>query len=110
MIARYLQVHSATIANTETASNAVDLGSSCIVGFTVPASFDGANITLQVATALNGTYRVLRHGDTGAVVTIPVTANTYVAVPYDEMQGLQFIKIVSDVAMTADRTVEVLAR
>jgi hypothetical protein len=110
MISRYLQIHQAAIDDTETVSNAVDLGSSCIVGFTVPASFDGANITFQVATTLGGTYRVLRQGDTGDVVTIPVTANTYVAVPYDEMQGLQFIKIVSDVAMTADRVVEVLAR
>lgn len=110
MIARNFQIHSAAIANTETVSTAIDIGSSCIVALVIPASFEGTSITFQAATTFSGTYRVLRQGDTGDIVTIPTTANTYVAIPYDDMQGLQFIKIVSNVAMAANRVVEVIAR
>jgi hypothetical protein len=102
--------NSAVILNTATTSDAVGIGGHCIVGFIIPASFEGTSITFTVSTTIGGTYRQLRQGDTGDIVTIPTTANTYVAIPYEDMQGLQFIKIVSNIAMAADRTITVLSQ
>lgn len=70
-----------------------------LVGLIIPTTWNGATLTFEAATSKSGTYFPVRQPDNvGALVTIAGTAGTYVPFIVTEMLGLQYFRLVSNVA------------
>lgn len=100
MLKRTTTSFTARIANTEDTTDALSIGPMSGGGFYVPASFDGSNITFEVAEAVGGTFAELEND--GSAVTVAVTASKWFAFP-DSVMVFGAVKLVSDAVMTANR-------
>lgn len=99
---------SATIANTATASGAIDLMGATLCGIHLPAAFTGTSLSFTVATAGGGTYQTLQRN--GSDYSVPVAQGKYVSLDPAIFAGVQFIKIISGSAEGADRTLNLAVR
>ncbi len=93
----------ATILNTATTSDAIELKGFCLVGILL-RSFTGTAITFTVCDTLAGTYVPLKSTTSGSSLSYTVAQNTYAAIDPKDFQGVKFLKIVSGSAEAADRT------
>lgn len=100
---RYPIHKSASIANGETTSGAVDLGSFRALAIGLPAAFDGTTITVEAAPEAEGTFQPV-YDDAGTAVSLTVAAGHVVAVDAVPLAALRFVRFVAGTAQTADRT------
>lgn len=101
----------ATIANGATTSSAIETSDCSITGILIPSAFTGTSITFTAALTSGGTYYPVRQPDsTGALVTIGVTAGTFIPLILGELVGLPFLKIVSGSAEGASRDIQIYGR
>lgn len=99
----------ATVASGQTVSNAIDLSGCDLAAIFVPAEFDGTTITLQAATAIDGTYVAVQDG-AGNAFTITTTASRVAPISNPNIvTGLRFIKLVCGTSQTTSDTVFTLA-
>lgn len=97
----------ATIANGETVSGAVDLNDFALSGFITPAALTGTTMTFQ-GSADNGATYVAVHGTDGAAISYTVTTSKYYAINPINFLGLTHIKIVSGSAEGAARDITLI--
>lgn len=103
-----LVVTNAIIANGATASSAVDLYGTSLLALDMPSTFEGTTITIQASSTKGGTYKTVYNA---ADLSIAVAASKYVIL--DNLQqiiGLRYIKLVSNNAVGADRTIGVISK
>ena len=91
----------ATIADTDTSSDEVDLGRDYKWVQIIIPTIKSANISFTVAEKTGGTFQALGSGS--QVITASTGAFTTVAT----IGGFQFIKVVSSVAQDAERLIRV---
>lgn len=83
----------ATIANGQTDSAAIDLGGLEFAGLFAPATFDGTQLKLLAAPTIDGTYLPVQDGY-GTDYVLTLTAGRYVPIPdLTVTAGLRFIKL-----------------
>lgn len=101
---------SITILNGQTVSqNALDTNGTSLVGYVLPAIFDGTSITFQVSETKNGAYSDLYNTD-GTQISHTIAQGRAVAISPLDFAGWRFIKFVSNSAETADRTITIQSR
>lgn len=100
---------STTITSGQTASAAVDLKGTSLLGVQLPAAFTGTSLKFQVATTLAGTYQDVIDG-AGNTLTKTVAQGKYLYLDPSLFAGIQFIKLVSGSSEGATRTLELVAR
>lgn len=96
-----------TIPISTTTSEAIYLGGEVLCGIAFPAAMTGTSVSFQVNIA--GTYRAV-YDDTGALLTVTVTASAFVPIYTDSFMGAKHLKIVSNASEAAARTLYVVAR
>lgn len=100
---------SATIANGQTVSDAIDLGGLELVGFFLPSTFDGTSLSLQASTHIDGTYVAVENGS-GSAYSITTAASKYAPIAdLAVIAGLRFIKLVAGASQSTSDTVITLA-
>ena len=100
---------SATIASSQTTSDAVDLAGTTLVGIQLPASLTGTALSFEAATTSGGTYQQVIGGG-GNVLSKTVSGGKFLSLDPAEFAGVQFLKIVSDASEGAERTLELITR
>jgi len=95
---------STTIADTETSTDAIDLNGKKLVGIEFPATMTGTTVSIQQCESEGGTYTDV-YDFYGTAVSVPVV-DGYIPVDPTIFVGPAFIKIVSDAAEGADRTLK----
>ena len=105
------------IASGGSASEVVPVGTGELVGVTIPAAWDTADITFQTAISPAGTFRAIQDSDGDLVRLDNPVAGRYITVAPDGVKGIAYIKLIStnaasDAAATqsADRTLSVRVR
>lgn len=99
----------ATIANGQTASGAVDMNTHALCGMFIPSSFTGTTITFQTALTLAGTYVSVRDG-AGSALSKTVAQGQYIPLDPADFAGIRFLKIVSGSAEGGERVVTLVGR
>lgn len=92
-----------TIAASDTASSAADIGGYQLVGISLPTTMTGTALTLQASTSLAGTYQAV-YGSSGQV-SYTIAGGRYIAVPLNDALGIQFIKVVSGSTEASARSI-----
>lgn len=102
-----------TILNGQQVSNSyVNLGGKVLVALSLPAEITQTSLTFQACDTPNGTYQDV-YDSTGALVTVTIGAGRIVALTGTALQALaslQYIKIKTGSAVTADRTIVAIAK
>lgn len=98
-----------TIANGGATSTAADLRGTTATVFYVPAEFEGTQITFQVSYD-NSTFSQLIDADGGAAIVASVAAGKATPLDPGVLCGAQYLKVVSNNAVAADRTITISAR
>lgn len=99
----------ATIANGQTDSGAIDLSGLELVGFFIPANFTATSISIQAATSLGGSYVTAQDGY-GSNYSLSVAASKYIPINnFNIVAGLRFIKLTAGTAQTPTDAVITLA-
>lgn len=89
------ETRTATIANTATTSDVVDLGASAVLAIEMPGTITGTNLAIHGCSTSGGTYGVIR--DAGGTANIfVVAANGKYEVRPQLTAGWPYIKIVMD--------------
>lgn len=99
----------ATIANGQTKSGAVDLGGRTLQGIFTPGALTGTALTFEAAPTADGTYVPVRKED-GSAYTLTVAASRYTRVDATLFAGLRFIKVVSGSSEGAERVLNLSSR
>lgn len=101
--------HSATIANTETVSENVNLGGFRAFGIIVPTTA-GANLTFEVSNDGSTWYDLYKNDNTQ--MTLAVTDATYIGLGdlISYFAPWQYVRITSDVAASGDEEFQIVAR
>ena len=99
----------AVIANGQTTSDAIDLFGTTLVGIQMPATFTGSSISFEAATTLGGTYQPITNSG-GNSISATAAGGKFISIDPSDIAGVQFIKIVSDSAEGAERTLELVTR
>lgn len=94
----------ATIANGQTESSTVQLGSFRLAGVFIPAAFTGVALTFR--GSYDGTNFFPVHTAAGAALSVTVAAGRYVILNPDDFLGLRYIRFVSGSAEGALRTLQ----
>jgi len=97
----------AVIASAGTVSGAVDMVGTGVVAIQLPAAMTGGSISFQ-ASADNVTFSPV-YDDTG-LVAVTTAANQYVTLPASITKSARYVKLVSDTAEGAERTIKLIAR
>lgn len=96
---------SATIANTATESASIDISGTTLVGFVIPASFQGTTITFQVS--IDGTTFHALDDYLGNTVTISnITAGNAVNWQKTDLSPWQYLKLIAGSAQTSDISIQ----
>jgi hypothetical protein len=69
----------------------------------MPAAFTGATVSFKAATGSAGTFNVVNKDD-GTLYSATVAANAVVDLDSNVLNGLDFIKVVSNLAEAAERS------
>ena len=106
----------ATIAQNQALSGAIDLGSASLLAIAMPAAWDAAKLTFQASDSLAGTYQNV-YDDAGFEVTVTAAAARVIAVDVAALKlgALRYVKIRSGTAavavnQTAARTLTLLVK
>lgn len=105
-----MKTFSASIANNETTSDVVPVGLRRVVGFYIPAGFDGTTLTFTACATKDGTFLPV-YDDAGNALSITVAHTRYVvatATKAAALAGLPFIKIVSGSAQSPAMAITVI--
>ena len=103
----------ATIANTASLSDAMDLSGTTLAGYIMPASWTSANMTFQVS--VDGTNFHNFYDQFGNEVSHTVSTSRFVALNPSDMASVRYIKFRSGtngtpVAQGADRLITLVSR
>lgn len=99
----------ATIADSVTESDAIDLSGTTLTAIAFPASFDGDSLTLQAAETNDATYVDVYEAN-GLQMTISGGASRIVTIDPAKMAGLQYIKLVADTAQSGATVLTLMTR
>jgi hypothetical protein len=100
-----LVVGSAAIANGQTTSGVINTSGSNIVGLQIPAAFTGTAISFQ--GSLDGTlFQPIHSTVSGSALSYTVAQGQYLAITPGDLQGIPFIKLVSNASEGAARTIQ----
>lgn len=99
----------ATLTDGNTESDAIDLSGTTLTALEIPASFEGAALTLQAASSEAGTYYEVCNSN-GTPVTITAAASRIITLDPAQMAGLRYIKLVADTAQTGDVSLTLMTR
>ena len=99
----------ATIASGQTASSAVDLAGTALVGISLPAAFTGTALTFSAALTVDGTYQSVRDG-AGNAISKTVAQGQYIPIDPALFHGVRFLKVTSGSAEGADRVVTLVSK
>jgi len=97
-----------TIANGGTTSGVVDLQGRGLVAFILPAAFTGTAITFQVSA--DGTNFYDCYNSANSQMTCTVTQGRAYMLDPGDLVAVRFIKLVSNAAEGAERTITLIAR
>lgn len=98
-----------TIANGATVSDAMDLGDQTLVGIITPSALTGTAISFQASNDDDGTYVAVKGSD-GVAISIVCAASGYYVIQPAILSGIRFLKLVSNGAEGAARTIRVMTR
>ena len=98
-----------TIASGQTKSGAVSLQGAVLYALRIPATITGTSISLEESDSEIGTFRPV-YDNTGALVSVPVSASRTCVFAPSTVHGLRFIKLVSSASEGADRSIGVITR
>lgn len=99
----------ATIANGQTKSGAIDLDFATLCGIFLPAAFTGTALTFEASATETGTFVPVVDG-AGASVSKTVAQGQYVYLDPAIFAGLRFIKVVSGSSEGAARSLTLATR
>lgn len=97
----------ATIAAGATTSGEVALKGKRLVGMLMPAALTGTSLTLLTATASGGTFVGVTDA-AGSPVTFAVAPGQYIAIDPAALEGLRYVKLVSNLAEAVEALVTVV--
>lgn len=96
---------SATIANTATESAAIDISGTTLVGFIIPATFQGTSISFQVSID-GATFYNLDDYQGNAVTVSGITAGRAVNWQKSDLSPWQYLKLIAGLAQTSDISIQ----
>ena len=99
----------ATIANGQTTSGAIDIGEEVVVGLVTPAGLTGASLTFTASDTEGGTYSPV-YDQYGTQVTITVSTSRHVTIAPETLLGCRWLKIVSGSAEAGGDDIVVITR
>lgn len=100
---------SVTIANGATTSGVQNCINGALIGIVMPAAFTGTSISLTASSSATGTFTPV-YNSSGIQVAIQVgTSRTILFSPTDFI-GLKYVKLVSNGAEAADRSIICILR
>lgn len=91
------------IASGQTKTAPIENPKMALVGFITPATLTGTSFSFEGSVDGSTYYPI--HKDDGTVYTVPVAASRYTFLPPYNVCGWQYIKIVSNSAEGAARTI-----
>jgi hypothetical protein len=94
----------ATILDSASTSNAVDLSGTSLLGFITDAALDGTAFTFTVSDELAGTYVPLKRMSDGAALVAAVGTSAQYATNPADFASVRFLKIVSGTAQSGAAT------
>lgn len=106
-ITRLSKRATATIANGQTVSDAIDISDTVALGLVMPAAFTGTTLTFQVS-ADNSTFQAL-YDSTNTQVSLTVAVSRSYDLPA-ELASWPFFKIVSGSAEGGARSLVVVSK
>lgn len=106
--------HDIIIPSGQSLSPAISLIDNKLVGITMPAAWDTANLTFQGASLEDATYKDVYEKD-GTELNYSAAASRYIVVKPSDFAGISFFKIRSGttgtaVNQTAARTIRLIVR
>jgi hypothetical protein len=99
----------AVIAQSGTASAAVDLMGTTLAGLFTPAALTGTAMTFSTSPTADGTYTVIEAG-AGSSYSVTVSASKFIAVDTAKFLGVRFLKVISGSAEAASRSITLATR
>ena len=101
-IEHFPKTHQARIESSGTQSNDVNCAAYASGHVFCPA-MDGSNLTFQQLDPSDGTTWRGLQDSTGSAYTVPITANTWIALPVEMILSCDHFRVVSDATETASR-------
>lgn len=98
-----------SIASGATESAAINFQGCTLCGIFLPAAFTGTSLSFSAAASEGGSFLPLQQSD-GTLLTVPVTANRYLALDASLFMGVRFLRIISNASEAAGRTLVLAAR
>lgn len=104
--------HPVKITSGSDESDRVNIGRETIIGFVFPPNFEGSTIRFKAATEESTTaaYYPVVDAVNGTNITVAATQNVHVPIHPSDLASLQYIKVISDTAVTADRIITIITR
>lgn len=99
----------AVIANSASESGVVDLSGATLCGLIMPAAFDGTTLTFSSSTSATGTFQNLYDAN-GNQISATIAASRNIALNPADFAGVRYLKIISNSAESAERTITISAR
>ena len=96
---------SATIANAATESAAIDISGTTLVGFIVPATFQGTSITFEVSVD-GATFHALDDYLGNTVTISNITAGNAVNWQKTDLSPWQYLKLIAGSAQTSNISIQ----
>lgn len=100
----------ATIANSGTTSDVVDLNLGQLVGLIFPASMTGTALTFTMSTSSGGTYVGVKDVGGAADYSLTVTSSKYVPIDPRVFCGIRYVKLVSGSSETGAKVITCVIR
>jgi hypothetical protein len=94
---------STVIPSGDHLSGAIDTLGLTLIAIKIPAAMTGANFTFKACESLAGDYETIYYGN-GNPITVNIVADTFLVLDPKDFQGFRYLKIRSDAAEAADRT------
>ncbi|TAE32095.1 MAG: hypothetical protein EAY65_07365 [Alphaproteobacteria bacterium] len=95
----------ATIAVGQTRTPAINLHGVSLCGVIIPSTYDGASLSLEMSSAIDGTYVAVGNG-AGGVFSLNVAPNRYepiIELPI--IAGIMYVRLVASTAQTTTDSV-----
>jgi hypothetical protein len=96
------------IDNGQTTSNAIFIGNESLAGLEFPAVLTGANVSFTGCATETGTYKTVEYE--GTDISFAVAASRILTFNPAKFFGVMWLKVVSDAAEGAERTITPLWR
>ena len=106
----YTATATITIATSTTVSDAIDIGSSKLVGIVMPSTWTAADIKFQAAAPGSTTFNTVIDAAGNDVTVLSPVASKHVALSYVGVEGLGTIKVVSTNAQAGNRVLTLILK